>query len=192
MVLAMQVVVFWQFRAGMHAGQSGDSAQAGAIPEPQVLTSPAVPVDSQSPVESPLPPPLTPEAMMGAMMADAVEEVARLQSALHLNRGWEQLPASPSLDMRSTEGGYLVTFNIPDVHSEDLGVLLEGRMLTVRALCGAPGVEGGLRRYERRVLLPGPVGAAEDAQAQLTNGILRVHVPRGLDTGARSVVMRLF
>jgi len=36
------------------------------------------------------------------------------------------------------------------------------------------------------------VGAAEEAQAHLTNGLLRVHVPKGGGVESRRVIMRLF
>lgn len=127
------------------------------------------------------------------MMAGAMEKVARLNSAVQFLRGWEMLNASPSLDMRDTDGGYLVTFSIPDVQPDGLGVMLDGRVLTVRAQCGGtPALPGSLRCYERRVLLPGPVGASGDAQAHLTNGILRVLIPKGDGLGPRHDVMRLF
>jgi len=120
------------------------------------------------------------------------EPPASPSSSVQFNLGWDRLRASPTLDMRHTESGYLVTFSIPGVHADDLGVLLDGRVLTVRAWCAAPGYPGGGQRYERRILLPGPVGAAEEAQAQLTNGLLRVHVPKGTGSDPRRMVLRLF
>ncbi len=126
------------------------------------------------------------------LMAGAVEQAARMQSAIHFNRGWERLPATPSLDMRDTAAGYLVTFNIPDVDREHLDVILDGRVLTVHASCGGIGSGGIVRRYERRVLLPGSVDTAGNARAELTNDVLRVLVPRGVSDDGQTVVMRLF
>lgn len=198
-ILLMQGVLFWQSRVSMR--QDSATRQALATPDvsakPALKSTPPPPVERQVGMETGGPDDdlhLRHKAMAEGMaeIVDAVQNVAQLYSAVQFNRGWEMLPASPSLDMRGTEGEYLITFNLPEVHPEDLGVLLEGRVLTVRALCGAPGSAGGLRRYERRVLLPGPVGDAESAQAHLTNGVLRVQVPRGSDDGRRSVVMRLF
>jgi len=132
------------------------------------------------------------EDEMDALMVEAMGKVALLQSAMQFHRGWDALNASPSLDMRHTDDGYLVTFSIPGVRPEELGVMLDGRVLTVSALCGTSAHPGGIRRYERRVLLPGSVGALEGAQARLTNGILRVHIPRGGDVAPPHAVMRLF
>lgn len=119
-----------------------------------------------------------------------VENIARLHAAMIFNDGWDRLPASPTLDMRDTENGYLVTCSIPGLRPDDLGVLLEGRVLTVRALCGSDA--GRNQIYERRILLPGPVGSAEQAEALVTNGVLRVHVPKGTEPGSTRMVLRLF
>ncbi|HAS83533.1 MAG TPA: hypothetical protein DCS43_12915, partial [Verrucomicrobia bacterium] len=129
---------------------------------------------------------------IGLLMAGAVEQATRMHSAIHFNRGWERLHATPSLDMRDTDAGYLVTFNLPDVDRDRLEVFLDGRVLTVHARCGGFESRGDVRRYDRRVLLPGAVDAAANAKAELTNDVLRVLVPKGVDAGTRTVVMRLF
>lgn len=129
---------------------------------------------------------------MDILMTDAIKNVARLQSSVRFHRGWDALRVSPSLDMRHTKSGYLITLSLPGVNPDDLEVLLDGRVLTVMALCGPSDGTGQLCRYERRVLLPGPVGAVEEAQAHLTNGVLSVHVPRGEDYTVHRAVTRLF
>jgi HSP20 family molecular chaperone IbpA len=189
-VLAMQVAVFWQLRAVLRGGRAADEPAAEPVAAAQSPESPepVEPEQAELPAGARLWLPPTPAMAMDAMM----ENMARLHSAVHFNRGWDRLPASPTLDMRDTESGYLVTFSLPGVNTDDLGVLLEGRVLTVRAWCPAAGASGGGQRYERRILLPGPVGAAEEAQAHLTNGLLRVHVPKGAGAESRRVIMRLF
>lgn len=188
-VLAMQVAVFWQLRAVMRAGRpaepAGDVVAEVAAPEPAERL---LPERAEMPDEAVPPFPSAQVMAMDAMM----ESMARLHSAVQFNRGWDRLQASPTLDMRDTENGYLVTFSIPGVNADDLGVLLDGRVLTVRAWCPADGADGGGHRYERRILLPGPVGEAGEAQAHLTNGVLRVHVPKGAGLEPRRVVLRLY
>lgn len=188
-VLAMQVAVFWQLRVVMRDGRlgepAGDVVAEAAAPEP---TEPLLPERAEWPDEAV---PRFPTAQVMAMDA-MMESMARLHSAVQFNRGWDRLQASPTLDMRDTESGYLVTFSIPGVDADELGVLLDGRVLTVRAWCPATGAGGGGHRYERRILLPGPVGEAGEAQAHLTNGVLRVHVPKGAGLEPRRVVLRLF
>lgn len=188
-VLAMQVAVFWQLR---QMPRNGCAAEPPAVNVVAEVAAPE-PAERLLPDRAELPAELVPPFPSAQVMAmDAMmESMARLHSAVQFNRGWDRLQASPTLDMRDTESGYLVTFNIPGVAADDLGVLLDGRVLTVRAWCPAEGAGGGGYRYERRILLPGPVGATGEAQAHLTNGILRVHVPRGDGLEPRRVVLRL-
>jgi HSP20 family molecular chaperone IbpA len=186
-VLAMQVAVFWQLRLVMHGRGRDQGSGGGGIDAPELAPSEAAAADVQRPGSG-----SAPISMMDAFMADAIENMARLQSAVHFNRGWDRLQASPTLDMRDTGNGYLVTCSIPGGHTEDLGVLLEGRVLTVRAWCPSTQHPQGGQRYERRILLPGPVGSVDEAQAHLTNGLLRVHVPKGAEQESRRVIIRLF
>lgn len=194
-VLLMQVALFWQLRVLLQVGRpANDAGQPVKTDESDAVSEVplAVPVpDSVRAV--PRHRPVPPQArILNAMMADAFDSMTRLQSAGHFNRGWDQLPASPTLDMRDTGTGYLVTCSIPGIRADHVGVQLEGRVLTVRAWCPSTRYPEGGRRYERRLLLPGPIGAAEAAQAHLTNGILRVHVPKGVEPDEQHVVLRLF
>ncbi len=181
-VLMMQVAVLVQLhRSTRQAPSHLPSADPG---QPPVAAAPAAPPWGWHTRRLAAP--------MDDRVEDAMENVARLRSAVHFHRGWERLRASPSLDMRDTGGGYVVTFSIPGVHPDDLGVLLDGRILTVQALCASPGHPGGVYHYERRVLLPGPVGESDEAVVLLTNGVLRVHVPKGGDGVSPPLVRRLF
>lgn len=188
-VLATQVLILVQLRSGGIRHDTERHPHAADRAEPRAETSFLKPVPSpQSMVAEEL------GAMMAsadAMMADAVKSAARLKSAVHFRQGWDVLGASPTMDMRDADGGYVVTFSLPG--ARDVGVELEGRVLTVRAICGAGG-RTGHHGYERRVLLPGPVGSADQAQASLTNGILRIHVPKGSPASLHGspASMRLF
>jgi HSP20 family molecular chaperone IbpA len=55
-------------------------------------------------------------------------------------------------------------------------VRLDDRLLTLVATVDSPG--GGHSRFQQRVLLPGEVDGGGRAIVVLTNGFLRVSVPR--------------
>lgn len=130
---------------------------------------------------------------MDALFADAFENMTRLRSAMHIDEGWDRLCASPTMDMRYNDADYLVSFSIPGALPKDIEVLLDGRVLTIQAVAPVRGpFATRMQRFERRVLLPGPVGHSDDAHASITNGILRVHVPKGLPESPRHGRMRLF
>jgi HSP20 family molecular chaperone IbpA len=130
---------------------------------------------------------------MDALMSDAFQNMARLRSAMHIDEGWDVLSASPTMDMRDGDSDYRVSFSIPGARPSDIEVSLDGRVLTVEALAPVRGPHyTRLQRFERRVLLPGPVGGAADAHASITNGILRVHVPKGHAGDATPGSLRLF
>ena len=130
---------------------------------------------------------------MDAFMSDAFQNMARLRSAMHIDEGWDVLSASPTMDMRDGDSDYRVSFSIPGARPSDIQVSLDGRVLTVEALAPVRGPHyTRLQRFERRVLLPGPVGGAADAHASITNGILRVHVPKGHAGDATPGSLRLF
>ncbi|MBT3296348.1 MAG: Hsp20 family protein [Verrucomicrobia bacterium] len=116
---------------------------------------------------------------VGAMFADAFENMARLRSALQIDEGWDALSVSPTMDMRASDADYVVCFSIPDVEPSNVQVFLDGRILIVDAFAPVRGAHyTQMQRFGRRVRLPGPVGAADDAFVGITNGILRVQIPR--------------
>ena len=116
---------------------------------------------------------------VNAMFADAFENMARLRSALQIDEGWDALSVSPTMDMRASDADYVVCFSIPDVDPSNVRVFLDGRILIVDALAPVHGAHySQMQRFGRRVRLPGPVGAADGASVGITNGILRVQIPR--------------
>ncbi len=176
-ILGMQLVIAWGlFRPVPETAEAkrvGDDPVAAevAIPEsapPQAVLSARV-IARRNPLEE-----------IYALFPGAIENMARLRSAMYIDEGWEKIGTSPTMDMRDGESGYLVSFSIPGARASDMAVLLDGRVLTVQALTPVRGpYSTHLRRFERRVLLPGPVGGAADAHASITNGILRVLIPKG-------------
>ena len=111
---------------------------------------------------------------MGVLFEQAVRDLDRLR---YLDRGWDALISSPSMDMRDRGDNYLVTFCVPGVDASQVDVLLKGRLLTVDVPVGS--AQGGrFQMFRRRVQLPGSVGPCESASAVLTNGVLRIMVPK--------------
>ncbi len=189
-ILGMQLVIAWGlFRPDQ---EPLDVADAGdpVVPDEFVASEPVLP-PRVSPVM--MVPRRDPFGEMDAFFAGAFENMARLRSAMHIDEGWDALRTSPTMDMRDGESDYLVSFSIPGADASDIDVSLAGRVLTVQALTPVRGpYSTRLQRFERRVLLPGPVGVADDAHASITNGILRVHVPKGSDGSPQLGTFRLF
>jgi HSP20 family molecular chaperone IbpA len=190
-ILGMQLVIAW--------GLFWPHLPAGSAEE-EVVTASEVAGASDAELHSPLPRPSffpavrrDPFEEMDAMFSDALENMARLRSAMHIDEGWERIAASPTMDMRAGDADYVVSFSIPGAQPSDIEVTLDGRVLTVEALAPVRGASyARMQRFERRVLLPGPVGQAENAHASITNGILRVHVPKGPMASAFDGARRLF
>ena len=178
-ILGMQLLIAW----GLFQRKPQEIESLGERPVVADVSETSVPEVMAYPV-----PPLQPVSFprrdlfyeMDALMSDAFQNMARLRSAMHIDEGWDVLSASPTMDMRDGDSGYLVSFSIPGARSSDIEVSLDGRVLTVEALTPVRGLHyTRMQRFERRVLLPGPVGGADYAHASITNGILRVHVPKG-------------
>ncbi|MDD4871974.1 MAG: Hsp20/alpha crystallin family protein [Kiritimatiellae bacterium] len=100
---------------------------------------------------------------------------------VNLDDGWDALLTSPTMDMKERDNRYVVVFSIPGVQLSDIAVTLDGRILTVITAVYGGGMNGTqVGTFERSVQLPGPVGDAHLAQAILTNGILRVSIPKSV------------
>ena len=113
------------------------------------------------------------------MMRDAFENMERMSSLMNFDAGWDSLPASPTMDMRELADRYEVIYSLPGLHRNDLKVMLDGRLLTVASAAQEnTHRQASYNRFESRVQLPGPVGDPQKAQADFTNGVLKVTVPR--------------
>lgn len=117
------------------------------------------------------------EPAMRRVMHDAWANFRALENRVRFDDGWTSLMASPTLDMREAEHQYIVVCTLPGLPADAVRVLLNGRLLTIRTDEAAPGAEACMR-YERRILLPGPVDQATAAQACWTNGVLRIAIPK--------------
>ncbi len=99
------------------------------------------------------------------------------RSVRELDIGWDSLISSPAMDMRVRDDDYLITASVPGASSDQVNVFLKGRLLTVIVPVGRLST-GDYQLYQRRFLLPGLVGPSDLASAVLSNGVLRVVVPK--------------
>ncbi|OGV45152.1 MAG: hypothetical protein A2X46_11090 [Lentisphaerae bacterium GWF2_57_35] len=119
------------------------------------------------------------QAHLHHMMADAFENFERMSSLMNFDAGWEALSASPTMDMRELDDRYEVIYSLPGLNAAELQVMLEGRLLTVSSSGqDSSNPRGAYNQFESRVQLPGPVGDPREANADFTNGVLKVSVPR--------------
>jgi HSP20 family molecular chaperone IbpA len=110
--------------------------------------------------------------------ASMMRDFQQFDALLNIDEGWPTLAPTPALDMRDLESHYLVMFSLPGMCSEDVKLRLDGRILTL--LCEAQDATGP--SFERRVMLPGEIDASRETQARLTNGVLKVFLPKMIDT----------
>jgi len=141
---------------------------------------------------APFPPAADPlRGMMDRMVESARMDLERMRRWVDLDRGWESLLSSPAMDMREDRGAYIVLFSLPGTRPTDIAINMEGRILTLRApVHGSYGRRGVGLAFERRVRVPGPVRAA-DASAAMTNGVLRVVLPKGGEADTQVCRIRL-
>ncbi|MDT5098039.1 MAG: hypothetical protein QOC76_1776 [Mycobacterium sp.] len=90
----------------------------------------------------------------------------------------------PSADIFETDAAYDIEIELPGVRREDVDVRLNGNELVVTGELKERKREGLFRRrtrrrgeFEFRVTLPGDL-RADDVEASLAYGVLRVHVPK--------------
>jgi HSP20 family molecular chaperone IbpA len=175
LILVMQIIITWGIFSRRNSGDSVLEEVSVAAGESRVMKPTSDPAYYHGAVRSE---PRDPFAAMDAMMANAFRDMARFQSAVNLDKGWDGLSVSPTMDMRSSDTGYLVSMSIPGINSSNVDVSLDGRVLTVKA-DESKGFGSAVRHFQQRILLPGSIGDAGDVQANITNGLLRVYVPKG-------------
>lgn len=184
MILLMQIIIAWGiFRNGRERG------------EPKLgKSSKIVPSQGQNLRDALRSRTVDPFAAMDSMMSSALRDMVRLHSAMQFDDNWDSIRLSPTMDMRSDDSDYIVMMSIPGIESTNLDVSLNGRVLTVRA--SSPGrmtpYHQQFRQFEKRILLPGKIGDISHARADVTNGLLRVHVPRGDSSGHQHGRINLF
>ncbi|MFH0880682.1 MAG: Hsp20/alpha crystallin family protein [Lentisphaerota bacterium] len=128
--------------------------------------------------------PMDMQRQMNRMFEDAVNTFGQLSGAMVMDQGWDSLPASPTMDMRVLGDRYEVIFSLPGCDPSNVTVNLEGRLLTVASSSSqASSSKSQFNRFQSRIQLPGPVGDAQGAKVQFTNGMMRITVPRGTGNG---------
>jgi HSP20 family molecular chaperone IbpA len=119
------------------------------------------------------------QAHFNRMMADAFNNFERMSSLINFDAGWDALQASPTMDMRELKDRYEIIYSLPGINRDALHVVLEGRLLTVSSSGqSSANSRNDYNHFESRVQIPGPVGDPKNAQADFTNGVLKVTVPR--------------
>ena len=92
----------------------------------------------------------------------------------------------PKLDVSESDDGYTVTAELPGVKQEDLEVLLEDNVLTLKGekRDGRESEEEGARRsemrfgsFERRVAFRSPI-AEDEVKARFADGLLTIAIPK--------------
>lgn len=163
LILIMQVIIAW----GIFSDKTNDTPindkdhQLGVVPKGRAFHG------------------RDPFGEMDAMMEDTFKNFNQLRSAMSFDDGWDSIMASPALDMRDADSNYIVSISIPETKIDDVDVSLNGRVLSVKA--STPINErnrSGYSHYERNILLPGPVGSASNICARITNGVLRINIPK--------------
>jgi HSP20 family molecular chaperone IbpA len=94
------------------------------------------------------------------------------------------------MDLRDGGDHYLVLMNLPGEDGSNLQVGVEGRLLSIRVEPDAFTADGlAARRFETRLLLPGPVEGAS-AQAVFADGVLRVRVPKATAPESKKIIVK--
>ena len=125
----------------------------------------------------------------------------RLFEAVAAPLGWAGpdggLLRSPDTEVVETEDAIFVMMEMPGVRRDDLDIGLESNILTVRATKGTERMENARyhlseRRYgtfSRSFVLPRQVDA-ERIEAQYTDGVLRIVVPKTEQARRRRIEVR--
>jgi HSP20 family molecular chaperone IbpA len=118
-------------------------------------------------------------AEMDRMFERTVGDLEEIGHMVTLDDGWDRIMAMPAFDVRDRGSAYHVRFCLPDGNPRGTELTLEGRVLTIGV--AAPVYSGRAQvatRYNRQIMLPGPVAEASDARAFVTNGLLYVVIPK--------------
>ncbi len=117
--------------------------------------------------------------------------------------GREQQPTvawTPAADVREEEGAYVFELDLPGVAGESIEVTTDQGVLTVRGERRSEARETNAGRwhvvervqgsFRRSFQLPGQV-AEDKIEAQLTNGLLRVRVPKAEVPKAKKIEVKI-
>ena len=106
------------------------------------------------------------------------EEIRQL-----MTRDWERLQRAPAMDVVEQPDAFVVLFSMPNVKDEEIKVSMERGILTLDLPIGSAR-EGHYGRLVRRLQIPGVAANVTNPHYLLTNGVLRVYLPKRLTHAA--------
>lgn len=188
-ILVVQLLILW--RTGSQPGKT-----VGSEPSRDPVSAPVADVEPAHAFGAARPatvsaaatrfpaPPLLFDNHMEQMMADALAQFEQIERLLFSETPWTALPPSPTMEMRDQGDSYVVLLSLPGADPRGILVTLDGRLLTVANRRRRPAGAARLGSFERRIWLPGPVRTDDYATAVLTNGVLKVTIPKDMEAGS--------
>ena len=101
----------------------------------------------------------------------------------------------PALDLSETEDAFLVEVTVPGLKAEDIDITVENNVLTIKGELRQETqdrkrnyhrVERHFGSFQRSIALPSTV-RADAIQASLTNGVLRLDIPKAEEVKPRRI-----
>ena len=122
------------------------------------------------------------DSQMSMILNQALDDLTALENLMDVNSGWQSTESACAVDMREFDDHYLVSCSMrgcskSDADKESVTADLRGRLLTISASPRSPN-GAQLQSFTRHVWLPGPVMNHHFVQARLTNGMLRIAIPK--------------
>lgn len=182
-VLVLQALMLVQYRNERLAKRRRPPVDDGVMSSQpsgtkQEIEAQTLGVGAQHPDRSVTPrPPPTPRSFLGWPVVRRRQTSAREAVGLLVNRDWERLQRSPAMDVVETDDAYIVLFSLADVSLDDISVRMDRGILTVD-LPFQLDQERGYGRQVRRLQIPGVVPDLVKPSVLVTNGFLRVHLPK--------------
>jgi HSP20 family molecular chaperone IbpA len=194
-VLALQIVILFRTNKLTVERQAPVRARVALTPPAvQPPDGPQIPANANIPPQLRRPPRDNWPSQMDSAFNDAQRMFDRMDSTFvnaflnmrrsdpftHFDDGWDRLGTSPAMDMREHDNKYVVLCYLPTVSPSNVSVLINGRMLTVASSARLwDGRTAQTSSFETRVQIPGPVGDLQQATASLSNGVLKIIIPKG-------------
>ena len=105
-------------------------------------------------------------------------------------------PWIPLADLSETDDAYVVEVDLPGVNRDQIGIQLQDRELVITGEIPESEQKGRLHRrsrrtgrFEFRTYLPGDVNA-DAVNAQLSNGVLTVTIPKSQEAKPRQIEIK--